>query len=80
MDRFLGVLLGLNVRVDGDIFSGWISPSRPLMLKNFLSWKNHSVAIKVSEITYDCFANAAFPGKFSFPMCKHSVKRDKQVY
>jgi len=37
MDRFLGVLLGLNVRVDGDIFSGWISPSRPLMLKNFLS-------------------------------------------
>jgi len=38
------------------------------------------VTIKVSEITWHFFANAAFSGKFAFPICEHSVRRDWQVH
>ena len=43
--------------------------SRPLMLKNtkiFLSWKNHLVAIKVTETTWHCFAVTAFLRQICF--------------
>ena len=74
-------------RAANDIFSGWSAPSRyeppadvEKTFKIFLSWKNHLVAIKVSETTSHCFAVAVFLGKFSFPICEHSVRRDWQVH
>jgi len=46
-------------RAANNIFSGWTSPSRyespadvEKNFKIFLSWKNHSVAIKVIETTW----------------------------
>ena len=58
MVRILGGPLRLNERAANDIFSGWTSPSRDeppadveKTFKIFLSWKNHSVAIKVTETT-----------------------------
>jgi len=38
MVRILGGALGLNERAANDIFSGWTSPSRPLMLKKTLNF------------------------------------------
>jgi len=67
MVRILGGPLRLNERGANDIFRGWTSPSRyepPADVeKNFkilLSWKNHTVAIKVTGTTWHCFAIAAF--------------------
>ena len=67
MVRILGGPLRLNERAANDIFSGWTSPSRygpPVDVEKnfniFLSLKNHSVAIKVTETTCHCFAVAAF--------------------
>jgi len=67
MVRFLGGPLRLNERAADNIFSGWTSPSRyeppadvEKNIKIFLSWKNHSVAIKVNETTWRCFAVAVF--------------------
>jgi len=48
--------------------------------KIFLSQKNHLIALEVSETTWHCFATAAFSGKFAFPICEHSVRRDWQVH
>ena len=54
-------------RAANDIFSGLTSPSRygppadvEKTFKIFLSWKNHSVAIKVTDTIWHCFAVAAF--------------------
>jgi len=67
MARILGGPLRLNARVANNIFKGSTSPSRyePLadVEKTFnilLSWKNHSVAIKVTETTWCSFAVAVF--------------------
>jgi len=67
MVRILGGPLRLNERAANDIFSGWTSPRRyeppadvEKTFKMFLSWKNHSVAIKVTETTWHCFAVAVF--------------------
>ena len=66
MVQILDGPLRLNERAANDIFSGWTSPSRcrppadvEKNFKIFLSWKNHSVAIKVTEPTWHCFAVAA---------------------
>ena len=63
----LGGLLRLNERAANNIFSGWTSPSRykspadvEKTFKLFLSWKNHSVAMKVTETTWHSFAVAGF--------------------
>ena len=87
MVRISGGPLRLNERAANDIFSGWISPSRyeppadvEKTIKIFLSRKNHSVAIKVAETTWHCFAVAVFQAKFVFPMCEHSLRRDWQVH
>ena len=67
MVRILGGPLRLNERATNNIFSRWTSPSRyepptdvEKTFKIFLSWKNHSVAIKVTETTWHFFAVAAF--------------------
>jgi len=58
MVRILDGPLRLNERAANNIFSGWTSPScyeQPADVeknfKNFLSWKKHSKAIKVTETT-----------------------------
>jgi len=38
------------------------------------------MAIKVSETTWHCFADGAVSGKFAFPTCEHSVRRDWQAF
>ena len=38
MARILGGQLRLNERATDNIFSGWILPSRPLMLKKILTF------------------------------------------
>jgi len=67
MIRILGGPLKLNERAANNIFSGWTSPSRyeppadvEKTFKIFLSWKNHSVAIKVTETAWYSFAVGVF--------------------
>jgi len=76
MVRFLGGPLRLNERAADDIFSGWTSPSRykppadvEKHYKLFLSSKNHSVAIKASETSCHCYADAVgyFKANLLFP-------------
>jgi len=45
----------------------------------FLSSKNHSVAIKVSETTWHIFPMLHFQANF-FPIWEHSVRCDWQVH
>jgi len=77
MVRILGGPLRLNERAANDIFSGWTSPSRyeppadvEKNFKIFLNWKNHAVAIKVTETPWHCFTVAVFQGKFAFLICE----------
>ena len=67
MVRILGGPLRLIKRAANNIFSGWTSPSRyeppsdvEKTFKIFLSWKNHSVAIKAIETTCHSFGVAVF--------------------
>ena len=67
MVRIFGGPLKLDERAANDIFSGWTSPNRyeppadvEKNFKIFLSSKNHSVAIKVTETTWHSFAVAVF--------------------
>ena len=67
MTQILGRPLRLNERTANNIFSGWTLQScyQPPAdieknFKIFLSWKNHSVAIKVTETTWHSFAVAVF--------------------
>ena len=64
MVRILGGLLRLNERAANKYF-WWLDFTAPPTdveetFKNFLSWKNHSVAIKVTENTWHSFAVAVF--------------------
>jgi len=85
MVRLLGGPLRLNERAADNIFNGWISTSRPLVLKtyNFFYVKDHSVAIKTSETTWHLLAFFCWCCIFRqicFPTCEHSVRRDWQAH
>jgi len=67
MARILGGPLRLNERAANNTFSGLTSPNRyesPADVENtfkiFLSWKNHSVAIKITETAWHSFAVGVF--------------------